>query len=153
VTFQGSQRLITGKLGINMIRNEIAALNIPFRGNAGPGQVINKLFNRPEAIYHHERVDTYIYGSHPASIIQGSKNIYKSIYLKRCNGEYVHGLGEAMKDGPIPRGMTSVELSKLERIAREKGLDETLIAEASWCLHALVRDIFRSLTGGLPPSH
>ena len=54
-----------------MMRIEIAALNIPFSGNAGPGQVINKLFNPPEAIYHHEHVDNCIYGSHPASIIQG----------------------------------------------------------------------------------
>lgn len=52
-------------------------------------------------------------------IIQGCKDIFKSIYFRRCNGEYSNALGEPLVRGPAGAGLTLQDLSYREELERK----------------------------------
>lgn len=103
---------ITGDLAIEIMRNEV-------RGIMGRSEYVSyeddeelqELFV-PELVYQH--IDSCIHGSHPTVTIQGSKNIFESIYYKRCNEQFVNGLGQVLDNGAAGVGLTLEEIREIE---------------------------------------
>ena len=85
---------------------------------------------RPKPNYEH--VASCLHGNTPSATIQGSQDVWQSVYVRRCNGQYVNGAGKAVEEELPQQGCSLLEMEDIEESIRIGNMTVEDLANASW---------------------